>query len=842
MTALLPITNPFTVVLTSSGDDVVRPGETFTLGVTIQNDGGSSAIAHARINADSPLLSDWCESMQAQLALESNRSGELSFQFRVPLDAFPQQLKYELIVDSEAYVNASPVRYRQSLHILPAEQSTVEASDPVFYLEPQTTTQRPAIVQPIGGLPVQIWVENRSNRVDRFRLSCLGLPTDWEVSIDYPKDYQGIGLVRDANSLGLNPGAKGQILLMIKPSANAIAQVYIPTIRLRSQNNPTLNLLELLYLQISPTYLLQSTLQILRNRVGNQTALFELQLINSGNTYRELQLEVENLDDSEICQYALEPEYIRVEPFSTRQVLLKAQPQGRWKRPFYGGGRLLNFRVKLRDTDNHPLLTPLLPGNLSWLPRPWWQLLLCVLAALGLIGLSAWLIWWRFFRIPPAPAILEFSVADTEYQQANNDFARVNWQIDNSQRIEQIELTGYSESGEILSGPLTYSFTDETIPAELASFCNQQERLLRCSNVRTDASRPGEYTFELSLKSKDRRQKELITQRTNVVNILPIAPTPFPQVTDFLASENRYLEAAATTDDAVALDLPIVDRNGILLNWRVELANNLQALQLTGRTEEGDSIGNIVYQVEQTEAGPDIPKLSKSCQFGASEIVCENVPTELTAVGSYQFELLAIPIDGDRTDENPSENPASAANQAEQPAPAATETITIQPLTPVIQLFVDSQPAAAKYVIPIDSANLFFPLSWAVDGGSTTQVELLPSPGAVPPSGQLTIPLKPESGSTTITLQAENAAGESVSQSIVVETYDPTQPATPEEIAATAAAAAASATTTAITEANQAEANQNNGSMGSSGQNAGSRRSTGQSDRLSPSGRPPRFN
>ncbi|MEO0868352.1 MAG: hypothetical protein AAFY17_07875 [Cyanobacteria bacterium J06642_11] len=189
--------NPLVVVRTSSGIDLVSPGSTFQLGLTIHNQGQNSAIIYTYIEERSAILRQWCPSMQERIALGPNQSGEVVFKIRVPADALPEILEYDLVVDaSDYYPEFPPLRYdRQQLQVLAAERTSVQTNDPVFYIDPQTSSHKPVSAQANIGLPIQVWVENRSERVDRFRLSCAGLPTDWETTITYPQDSQGLGLI-----------------------------------------------------------------------------------------------------------------------------------------------------------------------------------------------------------------------------------------------------------------------------------------------------------------------------------------------------------------------------------------------------------------------------------------------------------------------------------------------------------------------------------------------------------------------------------------------------------------------------------------------------------------------
>ncbi|MEL7400772.1 MAG: hypothetical protein AAFN68_09400, partial [Pseudomonadota bacterium] len=381
----------------------------------------------------------------------------------------------------------------------------------------------------------------------------------------------------------------------------------------------------------------------------------------------------------------------------------------------------------------------------------------------------------------------------------------MDWQIEQPQEIKEIKLTGYNAEGEVLSGPLHYDLS-AGLPASLTPFCTQQRTRLTCNNLQTDARRPGKYTFELAVTPKDSRHGDPITQQTNAVTI---TPRPLPTITEFLSPVIRYRE-----EDFPTTPPPAPKPDGILLNWRVNNIKNLQALRLVARTGEGELLGEIIYPIERDENGPKLPNSLPSvdvdsalpdpdgCELKADEMLCKHVPTYLKGVSTYQFELTAIPL------ENAGEIAASEA--ADQPAlaPSKTELITVEARSPKITEFLlNGESARAKYVFEADTqTSLTLPLSWTVEGGSTMQVKLLPAPGPVPSSGGITFPLKPGAGTTTITLQADNGAGQSDERSIVIETYDPTPPVTPEEIAAAAASAAAEAATAAQAQADQAAA------------------------------------
>ncbi|NJN20535.1 MAG: hypothetical protein HC812_04185 [Leptolyngbya sp. RL_3_1] len=153
-------------------------------------------------------------------------------------------------------------------------------------------------------LQFQIQVFNRSERVDRFRLVCLDLPPRW-VQITYPQDTQGLGLVVEGDSLGLNPGEQGLILLTLTPPAEALADIYIPTLQLLAENDPDLALLELIYLRVLPIYQLQSELITLARQVRTQPAQFQLLLTNEGNSPRHVAVAARDLEEPDLCTYTL---------------------------------------------------------------------------------------------------------------------------------------------------------------------------------------------------------------------------------------------------------------------------------------------------------------------------------------------------------------------------------------------------------------------------------------------------------------------------------------------------------------------------------------------------------
>lgn len=767
---------PLAVILNSSGKDVVTSGSTFELGVTVTNRGTQSAVVHIFIDDLSPLLRQWCQSSQEYLALAPGQSGEVVFRFQIPVEVLPGTFHYLLLVDApQHYPEHPPARYSQQLDVLPPSQDIVKASDPTFVVQPATSSAKPATLQPGSLLQLQVLVYNRSERVDRFRLACTDLPESW-VAITYPQDLEGFGLVREADSLGLNPGTQGQILLAIAPPSDALAANYVPTLRLYSENNPDLYLLDLVYLQVLPIYSLQPTLRTVANRIRERGGLFEVQLANAGNTERDVLLRAIDVDGEESCTYTLALDETKIAPQETARVELTVQPAKWWRRPWWGNGRVLNFQVELEDRQQLPLTADLLQGYVTWTARPWWQLLPLVLAGLGTLALLAWLIWWLVFKPPVSPKILEFYVEDARYAAADGDVARVGWQIQHPDRIRSLRITGQSPDGSQLSGPLVYNFNfPDALPIPLKPFCQLERELLTCRNVRTDARKAGEYVFELTLIPKRGRGQTSESRQTEQIAIDPV---PLPEVVEFNPTQAAYLEAKSTPDEQPVGDTPPSE---IRLNWVVTRPEDLQALQLVGRTSDG-AIARPPQRFNFTQGVPQ--ELQEFCAIGETEIgnalVCQNVATGVGQAGDYVFELSPIPKD----------------QSTKSPEPTKTDPIKIEPRPPQILSFqVNEQEARPKYLIPVEPGQspIALVVSWQVEGGASTRVELLPSPGNVPLQGAIAYPLSQQPETQTITLQVSNGKGQPIARSVTIETFDPT----PTDPAAAAAAAAAAATANA---------------------------------------------
>ena len=758
--------HPVTVVVSAWDQNRTTPGTKHYLGVTIANRGDLDAVVQVRLESPSDLLRQWCAQQEQWLALSSGKSGELTFCIDVPGDVLPQWLDYEAVVIPQgeyADYYLSPTRCR--LQILAPDVSET-TQDPTFSLTPITTPDRPLIV--LGtAVVVELMVENRSERVDRFRLECTGLPEDWGIQVEYPRDSDSFGLVRLNDGLGVNPSDRGVIRVLLQPPTLPLAGSYLPTFRLASENDPRLGLLALIYLQVDPVYRLQAQLETIQDQVRNRhPAQFTLEFANLGNTPRQVQLLLQPKTPTATCTYNLASDCVTIAPQAVSRIPLEGTPQRWWTRSWVGSGKIYPFQIELSDRDLHAIDPETLQGHFTWMPRPWWQLLLTLLAGLGLLSTLAFLIWWYFLRPPIPPIVVEFAAEDSRYAEVNGDAARVRWQIENSEQIQTLKLTGYSPEGTLLSGPLVYEFKDGKPPAALQSFCTQETTLLTCSQIRTDAFLPGKYVFELALTSKGRRAKPVMLKTSPI----EITAKPPPTVTALVPKSLLYREVAPGTPTPAEKAIPAIDQSGIRLDWVVTMPTSLTALHLVGRDQDGKMIGDRWFEFSNSE---ELPKLLREfCEVGKT-LICRNVPTGLTAVGEYRFELQALSAD----------QPAAEVNPKVEVKPKVSEIVKIQPQTPqIISFQINGREAPAKLLIPVAPLQTLLPIrvTWRVQGGSTTRVELMPSPGSVPLVGMVSVPLSPQ-GSTTIALQVKAPTGEVLTRSVTLETYDPTRskPATP---------------------------------------------------------------
>lgn len=743
--------SPLAVIYNPSRDFAVQAGSQFEINITVTNKGTESALIDVFIDDLSPQLIQWCNAPHQRLALSPNSMGEVLFEFNVPVNVIPSTYNYVIVVDAPMhYPEDTPIRHPAKLQVLPAIETVVRVSDPTFNVIPGSSSRSPAQIPPGGILQLSVNVHNRSDRVDRFRLTCADCPDSW-YTIRYPEGLETVGLIIPNMGLNLNPGEIGQILLQFHPPLGVTAGVYYPTLRLYSANNPDLVLLDVVYVEILPSYLLNAELLTVAGRVRKKAGIFEIRLTNAGNTVREIVCTPIPADEDQICTYVTTPPIVRVLPGEKTISQVTITPVKWWLRPIFGAGRLLNFRVELEDQQQFPLPNASLPGTVIWEARPWWQFLLVLLTVLGSIVAIAFLLWW-LLKPPAPPKITRFQSGDAVYQQVNNASIRLNWQIRNPKTLQTLTLTGVFADGTAAVQPIVYQFNGQ-IPPELQPFC-QLQTTLTCNNIPTDARKPGDYTFELQAFSSKNPEEAADTIKTNIIKILPIPPA---KIIQFTSTQPIYQETpinVKTTNQ--------ISSDRIRLNWKISDLDQINQIQIIGRSPEG--VVNSKAQTYRFNQG-EIPKELRSfCKNQENQLTCRSVPANNLTIGDYIFELQVFA----KTD---TDKPSTSQK---------TDVIKVQPLpSQIINFKINGSEAPPKYQILINPQNPStqpINLSWQVEGSSGMKVELLPAPGNIPRSGTILYPINNQPSSEIITLQATSPTGEKISRSVTIETFSPPTP------------------------------------------------------------------
>ncbi|MGG6264649.1 hypothetical protein ACQ4M3_15105 [Leptolyngbya sp. AN03gr2] len=738
--------SPLSIIVSPSSHYAIAAGSTFDLSVTVFNRGNENAIVDVFIDETAQALRQWCVSPSERLALGAGESNEVIFTFHIPIQILPATYSYQLVIDApQHYPEDTPIQFTKTLQILPPTGTITQANDPTFALKPATTSSKPAIVQPGGTLDVRIEVFNRSDRVDQFYLNCSDLQKDW-YAIHYPENLEGFGLITSNHGLRLNPNTKGEILLSITPAIDTPAGRNSPTIELISTNNPALNLLDVIHFEIAPIHLLNAELHTLVSKVRNLPGVYQVKLLNSGNTARKIALNARSLDEDEADLYQYrwdDASIIELSPKQTQTIGLQVKPQQWWKRPLIGSGKTSNFAIALEDARQLPLPPDPLQGTIVWKARPFWQLLLLLLTAGGAIAAIIFAIWFVFFKPNAAPKITLLTASELSYNEAKGSPIRLNWQISNPKRIERLQLLGRAQGNlTVLSEPVMYDFS-RGIPKQLEPYCTIAETLT-CRNVPTDARKAGDYVFELQATLRD--QQSFVSKSTDTIQIQPIVP---PKIQEFSA-----VVARPNSDEKQPV---------ILQRWKINQADQLGELRLIGRAPDG----SVTSPLMQFNFAQGIPRsLQPFCTL-AQELVCQNLALPVSKFGNQVFELTVIPKNGSE----PSDS-------------KKTDTLSIEPAPPKIRSFqINGQDARPKYLLPIDPDQPLreITLAWEIEPAEGIKVELPPTPGTVPLKGSLRYPISPTTGKTTLTLQVTNASGKSITRSIELEFFnpDPTNPTVP---------------------------------------------------------------
>ncbi|MBD2681272.1 MULTISPECIES: hypothetical protein [Nostoc] len=670
--------SPISVIIDPPGMQFGMPGETLEVYVVITNQSSQGAVIDVFFDEASDTLQQWCTSPRERLALGPQQNSELTFEFNIPIDALPGTYDYTLVVDApEHFPEDTPIQFPRQLKVMLKEHTAVRVNDPTFSLKPTTNPRNPAIIKPKEALQVEVKVDNRSDRVDRFRLTIPDLEEQWYTIRYGATGVEGPGLLSNLNGLELNPNSQERISLKFHPPIDTFAGNYSPTIRLHSANSPDLVLLDLIYIQIPPVHKLDVELITLRGKVSNSSGEYQIKLTNQGNTPRELKVSIKSREEEQLFRYKCDPAKIRLLPHKSFKVNLKVTPKPWWRRPLFGKGLPLNFVIVLQDKQDLLLSDKLPEGTLIWNARPWWQFIPILLTILGCLGSLAFVVWLLFFK-PPTPPKLVYFVSDSiNYLQG--DEVRLDWKIRNPNQISQIEI---DNTGPVPTAPQKFDF-NKGIPNTLKNECQIQQSSLSCFNYDTGVTQPGDYTFTLQVF--DRSQDKAITSANIKV---AIKEKPDPKVVNFQLDKNQYMSGQTMN-----------------LTWQIQNPEQLSQLQVVSKADNGTENVLASYTPHQLE---------KLCHSENQVLSCKNIPLSISEPGQYTFELKAF-----------SSNPGKQPN-----SDSAQSTISILPKPLKIISFTINGSQEPNIVLQPDQPVT---LQWKVEGQDAS-VELDPF-GSVPLSG-----------------------------------------------------------------------------------------------------------
>ncbi|MBW4599466.1 MAG: hypothetical protein KME29_07585 [Calothrix sp. FI2-JRJ7] len=629
--------NPLSIIINPPGIQYGMPGDIVSLYAVVINEGDQSAVIDLFFSFDETFqkISGWSTSPRASLAVAPKESSdEVTFNFEIPVDALAGTYDYTFVVDSpQHYPQDTPINFPGQLKVQLKEQTVIRAFDPTFSIIPATNPNKPITYRFDQPLQVVIKVENRSNRVDRFCLTCPDLDDSW-FKISYPATgMEGVGLF-DVSALELNPNTEGEIYLEFRPPIDTLAGSYSPTIRLLSENNPDLILLDLIYINIPTNYQLAIEIYTILGKVSRKDGAYELVVNNQGNLIRELILNAKTRDEEEICTYKFDPRELRLLPNITDKASLLVKPGPWWRRPLFGQPLLINFEVNITDKQGYPLANASPQATLSWKARPWWQFLLLILLGLGLFAGAAYMIW-RFLN--PDPLRIE-SFSTNEPPLIEGDEINLNWKIDNYKRMQKLVVaTKQPNNRNVLS------YDKNTIKELIQPNknnqnppCNvtRQEELI-CNRVPTGITNQGQYEFELQasyLQGSSLFNRRSQTERQTAK--VQIDKKPIAEVADFKADKSQY-----KAGESVFLTWTI--KNPVLLNKLIinSKANNVP-------------VGNPVTLVFENGNIKD-PKLQKFCK--EDKVLTCTVPFTASQPGTFTYDISAI--SGDQVSPKQAQNP-----------------------------------------------------------------------------------------------------------------------------------------------------------------------------------------
>ena len=569
------------------------------------------SISVTAIDDRSEPLQNWCSLNPNPVVLNPGDSQEVVLTFNIPQKAVPDMYKYEVLFEAPEQYPEKFFRCVQQIAVSHIDKEPEWGEAPQFSLNPPSSSVNPYSIEPEGEIQITVTVKNQSLLVDSFELSCPDLELNW-YTVQYPeRDLKLPGLIAETDGLKLNPGKEGEITLMIHPPSLTLAGNYVRTIQLSSSNRKDLVLLDVLYLNVISDDRLEGSISPELRTLPKETGEFALEIINSGNIVRNLDLRVE--DNRGMFAYKLNTKQLALPPGQTENLSLTAKPRWfmGWRRPLWGNALETRFEfvadntydIVLPETNKPPAIPRnLARGKIVLAPRPRWQLITLIVFGISAVGALLFGIWWWIFRLPPAPRIREFDAVKTTTAD-EKEIVFLSWQINNPQQVDKLGII--TQGGESERDETYRSFencTPETLemclPPELTEFCQfNDDRQLRCSRVPVEVADPGKYTFELQIFPEN--AKKLFRKRdsssvfdTETSDSLTINPPPIPEIsrnTGLITGKNVYKKPSSES---------------LQLNWEITQFSRLKKLNIVSSSEGENITYSYVYAEETGELVP----------------------------------------------------------------------------------------------------------------------------------------------------------------------------------------------------------------------------------------------
>ncbi|MBW4507248.1 MAG: hypothetical protein KME64_12145 [Scytonematopsis contorta HA4267-MV1] len=304
----------------------------------------------------------------------------------------------------------------------------------------------------------------------------------------------------------------------------------------------------------------------------------------------------------------------------------------------------------------------------------------------------------------------------------------------------------------------------------------------------------GNYEFEIKLSTEQNTDIVSASKTIKDIKVTPAPPPPPPppepplpqpeiQVFAPLLPIYRQLDIANISNKANKVQdnsSPQLPKPPVKVNWVITNPKNISRLEVTvvffgldGKTQKIEikpysflspnkptTSTNKISDLFVWQVPSNLP-----CRLLDNQrlLTCDNIPINANAPGQYKLTLTAFPIIGKRAKELKSVS-------------KTIEAVNIKPSLPQIQNFkvngldVLKNPNQILTVEPGKNPS-DVDISWQVKNPEQMTVELLPAPGVLPASmNKMQYKLSPNPGSTPITLKVTNQAGESVTQTVMLQT------------------------------------------------------------------------